>query len=192
MKQFLKTKADSVKAYLAKHKDKSIGIAVTSTLVLLVLSIVIISFVSGPHYTYQPVKSCEKFTPAEAQSLLGKNIVAVDSEDPKVTGDVAVSKCSYTNMDSDEDKMLIAAVAIRSAVEDEGIIKNKNDFETARSNNETETISGIGDDAYFNKTSRQLHVLNGHNWIIINYGIGKDYSSNTPEDAVQLAKLVIN
>lgn len=192
MKQSFKTYFKSVKNYIFTHKDQSIGVAVTLGLVLAIGVILFVSFASGPRFVYQPVKSCELFTPTEAQSLLGENIVAVDSKDPEIQGDVAVSKCSYTNMNPDEDQMVVAAVAIRSAVNDDGALKNRDDFATSQANNDTDTITGIGEKAYFNKTSGQLHVFSSRNWIIINMGIGTNPASNSPEKAVELAKLVLD
>lgn len=192
MKQSLKNHFATVKQYIIKHNEQVIGVAIVAGLALIIVAIAAIVQLSGPRIVYQPVKSCDLFTPAEAQSLLGERVIAVDSKAPEINENVAMSKCSYTDDNPDQAQMLVAAVAVQSAINDEGIIKNVENFAKARSNNKTDTVTGIGESAFFNKTNGQLHILNQKNWIIVSYGIGSNPTANTPEKATELAKLILN
>ncbi len=141
---------------------------------------------------YQPTKACDLLTPAKAGSLLGDKVISVDSKEPQITGNLAQSKCSFTDANADTAKLMVAAVAVRAAINDEGYMQNKNEFAAARANNNTDIVTGIGSDAFFNKTNGLLHVLKGHNWLIISFGIGTDQASNTVENDVQLARKLLN
>lgn len=192
MKESVKTYVQTAKKYLAEHNEQTIGIAITASLVLIIAAIALAAHFSGPRIVYQPVKSCDLLTPAEAQTLLGEKFIGVDSKDPEITGDTATSKCSYTDDNPDKTQMIVVAVAVRSAINDEGIAKNQDDFAAAQANNDTDTITGIGEKAFFNKTSGQLHFLDEKSWMIVNFGLGENPAANTPEKAVELAKLVLN
>lgn len=192
MKQSVKTYLQKIKHYIIEHNEQVIGIAITAGVIAIIAIIALVSHLSGPQIVYQPVKSCDLLTPAEAQTLLGDKIIGVDSKDPSITGDVATSKCSYTDGNPDKAQMVVAAVAVRSAINDEGVTKNTDDFAASQANNDTDTVTGIGEKAYFNKTSGQLNILSNKSWIIISYGIGENPAANSPEKAVQLAKLVVS
>lgn len=181
------------KTYIAEHNEAFIGGAIVAGLVIIIAVITIITQLSGPRIDYKPVKACDLFTPAEAQKLIGgEKVIGVDTKDPVIEGNAATSKCSYTDDNADPNQMIVAAVAIRSAINDQGVLENKNDFATARANNNVDTVTGIGEDAYYNKVNGQLNVLSDKKWIIISYGAGAKPQENTPEKAVELAKVVLN
>lgn len=181
------------KKYIVEHNELFIGIAIVAGIVIVVAAITIITQLSGPRITYQPVKACDLFTPSEAQKLIGgERVIGVDTKNPVIDGDTATSKCSYTDDNTVQDQMIVAAVAIRSAINDEGVAKNKDDFATARANNAVDTVTGLGEDAYYNKVNGQLNILSDKKWIIISYGKGSSPQDNTPEKAVELARVVLN
>ena len=182
-----------LKKYITEHNEAFIGGAIVVGLIVIVAIVAIVSGLSGPRIDYKPVKACDLFTPTEAQKLIGgEKVIGVDTKDPVIEGNAATSKCSYTDDNADPNQMIVAAVALRSAINDQGVLENKNDFATARANNNVDTVTGIGEDAYYNKVNGQLNILSDKKWIIISYGAGAKPQDNTPEKAVELAKVVLN
>lgn len=185
----MKKSVASIKSYIVQHNEFFIGMGIIIGLLGIVA---VIAFFNMPHYAYQPVKACDLFTPAEAQELLGDKVLNVNkNENPKVSGDVASSGCSYT--DSNTENMVVAAIAVQSAVNDDGIAKNKADFAASKAANKNtvQDVKDIGDSAYFNKTNGQLNVLEGTKWIKFSYGVGSDPQSNTVEKSLELARKVV-
>lgn len=178
--------------YVVTHKKKfMIGAAIVLG-VAIIATIIALAIVSRmPRIVYQPAKACDMLTPAEAQQLLGDKVFSVDSKNPVIAGNTATSKCSYTDANPDKNNMIVAAIAVRSAINDDGDKQNAKDFETSRRNNNVEIIKNVGQRAYFNQTNGKLNVLDGHNWIILNYGIGSAPEANTPQKAVELAKMAL-
>lgn len=183
----------SAKAYVLDHKRQfSNGIRIG--LGVLVLAFLVAMFIydnSSMKYTYQPVKACDLLTPNEAVDLLGEKVNSVDKNKPAITEDVATSKCSYTDLNTNADDMKFLALAVRSAVYDSGIQKNKDDFATAKSNNDVETIDDLGESAYFNKTNGQLNVLDGPKWMILSYGTKSTPTATTADKLVEVAHKVL-
>lgn len=174
------------------HKNEIIiGSIIVVILLLIIATIAILINNSQVRIVYQPTKACEAFTLEEATELLGPNTVLSGSTEPALSGTTAVSKCGYTDGNSDKEKIIVAALMVRSGVNDDGVELNKTQFADGRPEN-TETVEDLGDDAYFNNENGQLNVLDGRNWILISYGQGTAQESNTVEDAIELAKKVIN
>ncbi len=144
-----------------------------------------------PRVVYQPVEACKLFTPAEAQDLLGEKVIGVDTKAPVISGDMATSKCSYTDTNPEASKMRVAAIAVRSGVNDRGIEQNKTAFGASTPNEGIETVREFGETAYYNPAVGQLHILRGREWIILSYGIGSAPETNTLDKAVELAKKVL-
>lgn len=179
----------AVTTYVTTHRNEAVTTAVVAVVFIFVVALFI--YDSTPHYVYQPVKACDLLTPAEAQDMLGDKVLSTDANTPVVSDDTATSKCSYSDENPDKSKMMVAAVAVRSAIDDKGAQQNKVDFATARANNDVEIVKNVGDSAYFNKTSGQLNVLSGHMWLILNYGVGSTPQTNTVDKAVELAHKVL-
>lgn len=184
MKQYI----DTAKKFIIKHDEVFIGIAFVA---VIAIAIAAVAYINTPKIVYEPAKACELFTPEEAGSFLGDEILSTEANRPDIQGDLATSKCSYTDKNPDQAKMLVAAVAIRSGINDEGIAKNKTDFAKAKVANNAEAVKGIGESAYFNKTNGQLNILKGTSWIIISYGVGATPQENTLEKATELAHKVV-
>lgn len=140
---------------------------------------------------YQPTDACKLFTPSEAQDLLGDKVINVNTDKTTVSGNIAVSKCSYTDSNADENKMLVAAVAVRSGVNDEGVAQNKTEFAASQANNTAQIVKDLGDKAWFNQVSGQLNVLSGKRWILISYGFGASPADNTVDKAIELAHKIL-
>lgn len=172
-------------------KELIIGSVAVVVLLALIATIAVLINNSQVKVIYEPEKACDMLTMAEAKELLGANTMLSGTTDPKLSGTTAVSKCGYTDGNTDTEKMIVAALMVRSGVNDEGVALNKSQFANGRPEN-TETVNDVGESAYFNKENGQLNVLDGHNWIIISYGQGTAQEANTIEDAVELAEKVLN
>lgn len=139
--------------------------------------------------TYQPTNACDLLTRTKAQQVLGEKVLHVGTHRPALSGDISDSKCSYT--DDSLDAMKVAAVAVRSGVNDDGVAQNKAEFMTRVPTENHETVKGLGQAAYFNYTLGQLNILDGRRWIIVSYGIGDNPQGNSLEQTVELARSLL-
>ena len=180
-------------AYVVRYK-KQFTMGVTIVVVCLVVGIFAALFAYNNRtpeieVVYQPSKACDMFDMQEAHELLGKDVIN-NVADPAIVGNTATSTCSYTNTSA--GRMIVAAIAVRTGINDLGVQQNKDDFAAHRAANDTEPVVNVGDAAFFNKTNGKLNVLSDHKWIIINYGVGDAPQENTIEDAVKLANKVVD
>ncbi len=185
----------TTKEYLIAHKiEIAIGVAVTVSLVALIGNIVFFVGKSNtkPEIVYQPADACEMFTREEAKELLGERLLRATTQKPAQTANTAVSKCGYTDGNPEAENMIVAAVVVRSGINDEGTQLNKTDFAKAKPKDNVKTVKDLGEDAYFDEKLGQLNVLRGHEWIILSYGVGEAPSLNTVDQAVELAHKVIS
>jgi hypothetical protein len=187
MKQFIQT----AKNYILTYKKQ---IAITGTTLVIIAAIVAVIIIviqnSATKIVYQPVNACDLLTPKKARELLGNASIHSGVQTPVVSGDTATSRCGYTDGNPDVNSMVVAAIVVRSGVNDEGTQKNETEFDTGRPEN-VDDVKQLGDNAYFNKNNGQLNVLKDHDWIIFSYGVGASPSMNTMEDAIKLADKVL-
>lgn len=192
MKQNIQKYIEIAKTYLVAHKQ---DLKTATPIVLIVGSLAgVVAFAALhnlPNIVYQPVKACDLFTPSEAQDLLGDKVLSVDTKAPVISEDTAISKCSYTDSNPDTEKLLVAAIAVRSGINDKGVAQNKADFETSKPKDVSSIVTGIGESAYFNAKNGQLNVLEGRKWVILSYGVGNAPEANKVEQTVELAKKVL-
>jgi len=182
----------AIKNFVALHKRTFI-ISTGAILVVALLVFVALLFVYNmPKDNYQAVDACKLLTPAKAQDLLGDNVISVDSNAPVISDNTSTSKCSYTDRNPDKDKMMIAAIAVRAGLNKKGVQQNKADFKAKKPTNGIKTVKNLGDSAYFNEDLGQLNVLRGREWFILNYGVASAPQFNTLDNAVELAKKVLN
>lgn len=181
----------STKRYIADRSELFVGIGVVGGLFAVIGIIALAVHLSGPRIVYQPVGACDLLTPAKAQDLLGDKVINTNTNKPTIEENIATSKCGYTDENPLVDQMKIAAIAVRSAINDEGDAQNKTDFAKAKSQAGMEPVNGIGESAFFNVSSGHLNVLSGHVWLIANYGLASSASENTLEKATELAKKVL-
>lgn len=137
---------------------------------------------------YTPVAACSLLAQDEAETLLGGKAIQRATEQT-IEGNLASSKCSYTDMNA--NNFQIAAVAVRSAINDAGVATNKEQFTANRTANKTEKVTGIGDEAYYVPLNGQLHVLKDKQWLILSFGSASDTSSHTLDATKRLANKVI-
>lgn len=180
----------TTKTYITTHKRDSI---ISLVLILIVVGLVsLFIYNNRSHVVYQPSNACDMLTPAKAQDLLGEKVISVDTKGAVVTDDIAISKCSYTDANENKDFMIVAAIAVRSGINDKGVQQNKTDFSTSRANGTVEDVKNLGDSAYFNPVRGQLNILDDKRWIIISYGVGAAPETNTLDKAIELANVVLD
>ena len=186
----MKPTIELAKNHLFTHKRTyiiSCGVAViVATLAILYF------FTNPPKVTYKAQDACALFTPAKAQELLGDHVINVNTDKIAYSGNVATSKCSYTDSNPDQSLMKVAAVAIRSGTNEGGIVQNKSDFTNAKAQSGTQPVANIGNDAFFNPNRGQLNILSDRMWIIVSNGIGATPQSNSLNDDMTLARKVLS
>ena len=182
----------AAKSYLLAHKkDISTAAPIVICLAFLIGIVVYATVRNMPNIVYQPVKACDLLTPAKAQDLLGDHVFNVDSKLPVIAGDNATSKCGFSDANEDANQMAVAAVAIRSGINDKGDAKNKADFRVKKAGANTQVVNDLGDSAYYDLKLGQLNVLDGHNWFIFSNGPGNAPEANTLEKSLELAHKII-
>lgn len=185
MKQYFHT----AKKYIDTNKEIAVGLAVIVGFIVLMGGVAAVFMRSNqPAIVYQPAKACDLFTLAEAKDLLGEKTLNSSNQAPKVSGTTAISRCGYTDGNPETANMIVAAVTVRSGINDEGVARNKTEFATGKKATGIEAVKNVGNDAYFNSTRGQLNILSGNEWIIVSYGLGSDPLANKQDDAVKLAQ----
>jgi len=179
----------NTKKYIAEQSELFVGIGVVAGLVIIIGIIMLVIHANGPHIVYQPTKACDLLTPTKAEDLLGDKVYSADANKPQITDNVATSKCSYT--DENANGMKIAAVAVRSAINDQGDTQNKSDFATKKKASGMQAVAGIGSSAFFDPATGQLNILSGHRWLIVNYGLASSPQSNSLQDDIDLAHKIM-
>lgn len=188
MKQQFQLLAD----YIKQNKNEFIiGSSIVAGLIIITITITLLIKNSTSVVAYQPVSACDLLTIDEAKSLLGPNAINSNTNTPVQTADTAASRCGYTNGTTDTENLVVAAIIVRSGINDKGVEKNATDFSASRPTQNVDNVKDLGDSAYFNKTLGQLNILDGNEWIILSYGIGSAPEANTVEDAIDLALMTI-
>lgn len=177
--------------------------ATTLTMKLVFAAIVVIGAVGSviiitlfaqsgpPKIVYQPANACDLLTLNEAKQFLGDKALASSSSNPVVSKNTASSKCGYSDSNPDVNSMIVAAIVVRSGINDQGVTQNKIDFANSIPSKNVKTINDLGDKAYFNESLGQLNILRGREWIILSYGVGSTPELNTADKAIELAHKVI-
>lgn len=193
-KNLLNQYIESAKKYVKKEADLFVGFGVMGLVVLAVLVGVLIYQSAQPNIVYQPVSACNLFTPQKAQKLFNEDVHRVDRDRPTIADETATSKCSYTKLEqarTDTENLVVAAIAVRSGINDEGKAKNQADFATAQQEQKGEVVEELEQKAFYTPERGQLNILDGRKWIILSYGNGNDPSSNKLDDVLKLADTVL-
>jgi hypothetical protein len=178
---------------VAHKKEYMIGAGVVLGSLALIIAIIALFVQNGaPKIDYQPAAACDLFTAAEAKTLLGARALNSTSKSPVISGNTAVSNCGYTDGSTDTENMIVAAMTVRSGINDKGVEQNKTEFSVGRPHKNVEIVKDLGDNAYFNQTLGQLNILDGRKWIILSYGVGSTPEANTVDKAVELARKIID
>lgn len=176
----------------AYRKELFIGGAVIVGILAIIGAIFLGIQNSGVKIVYKPTSACELLTIDEARELLGNATIQSNVSKPVVSGNTATSRCGYTDGNPKQEELIVAAIMVRSGINDKGVEQNHAEFKNGRPLKDTETVEGLGDAAYFNNNNGQLNILDGYNWIILSYGVGLATQTNTIEDVVRLGKKVVN
>jgi len=177
---------------MKKNTELIIGAAVIVAVLAIAATIALLINNSITKVVYQPVVACELFTLAEAKELMGDSAIGSGVTAPTQTNDTATSKCGYTDGNTNTENLVVAAIIVRSGINDKGVEQNKTEFNNGKPQENVIDVNDLGDSAYFNEKNGQLNVLDGYNWIVFSYGPGSDPVANTLEDAVELAQKVVN
>lgn len=140
---------------------------------------------------FAAVKACELFTLAEAKQLMGEAASEGSNTAPSSSSDVNVDTCSYTNNATSVPAIRTATLMVRSALTDDGMDSNRAAFEPGGAANPADAtaVSGYGEKAFWDQTTRQLAILKDNTWIGIVYG-GTNPANSTLDDAKKVADLV--
>jgi len=184
----------AAKNFIVTHKTEAVIIA-AAVLILALLTAVFLYNLPKPvvvNVKYKATNACTLFTPDKAESLLGDHVISHGDTKPVLSGkNIAISKCGYTDTNPDQNQMRVAAVAIRSAINDEGVQQNKTEFATAKSVPTVQAVDNLGDSAFFDPQLGQLDILDGRMWIIVSYGAGATPQDNTLDNALTLAHKIM-
>lgn len=175
--------------YVKEHKQQF------GTGVIAVIGIVTLVwlFIYNQPVVYAATNACDLFTPNKAMNVLGDKVIQTGNSRPITTGDIATSKCGYTDQNEDTSKKLITSMAVQSAVNDKGIAKNKDIFTAHKKalGTNVKTVDNLGDSAYFETSTGILNVLSGKNWIKLLYGVGEGPTSKPQSEVVSLARDIL-
>lgn len=180
--------------YVAANRKKvALNTALVVTLALLA-GAPIYNYFYIKHITYMPTKACDLLTIQKASQLLGDRVINVEKNEPVISEDhnLATSKCGYTDENPDTTQMKIAAVAVRSAITDEGVAQNKADFRTMSQQPSIQPVHNLGQSAFFNPTNGQLNVLQAHRWVIVTYGRADAPQDSTVAEVQALAAALLS
>lgn len=172
-------------------KEITIGAIALFSVAAVVALVTLVIYNNQPKITHQPATACDLLTTEEASGLLGGKTIRTTIKDPEIDGDTATSSCGYTDGNADMEKAVVAAINVRAAINDKGAEQNKTEFAAGRPRAAKE-VKNVGERAYWNLETGQLNLLSGRNWVIISYGVGATPEANTLDDAIKLAKKVLN
>ncbi|MDB5160335.1 MAG: hypothetical protein JWO99_598 [Candidatus Saccharibacteria bacterium] len=181
----------TAKEYVADHKKQFVtwgSVVVGIAIIVVGLALFSYNTPKQPAVVYEPATACELLTLNEAKTFLGDKTINGVVTAPTQTGNVADSKCSYSDGKADTANAVVIALIVRSGINDQGIAANKDGFATGESATGIQTVSDLGDAAFYNPANGQLNVLKESTWIILSYGPGADSSNNSLDDTVKVAK----
>jgi len=183
-----------VTEYVQEHKKElTIGAIVVGSIAVIILVLALYSYNHRqPKITYEPAYACDLLTLDEAKTLLGDKTINGVHETPVQSGDLTVSKCAYSDGLPDTENAVVAAISVRSGINDAGIALNKAQYESGKPSAGIEEVSGLGDNAYYNTGLGQLNVLKDSTWILLSYGSASAPQGNSLEETKKLAQLVLN
>lgn len=183
-----------VKEYILEHKKEfTIGTTVVVIIAFILFGLALYSYnTAQPKIIYEPARACDLLTLDEAKSLLGDQTINGVATNPVQAGNLTISKCGYSDGLPDTENAVVAAVVVRSGINDAGIEQNKTDFATGKPATGVQDVKGVGDDAYFNAATGQLNILKESTWVIVSYGAGSSPADNSVDKDIELAKKVLN
>ena len=190
----MKTYFQTAQTYILEHKKEfTTGGIVVLAIALIFFGLALYSYnTSQPKIVYEPARACDLLTLDEAKEFLGGATINGVASNPEQTGAITTSRCGYSDGNIDPATARVAAIVVRTGINDAGIELNKAQFASGMPTENVEVIKDLGESAYFNTELGQLNVLKGSTWVIMSYGLGASPASNKLEDVVKLADKVLN
>lgn len=138
------------------------------------------------------IDACKVLTPEIATQYLGETPETSETPSTEASSDdINVSNCAYSTkfVIGQPASLRSASLLVRSAKTQDGADSNENVFTDQRPAG-VETVSGYGNDAFWNPSIGQLNILKNNNWYIIQAG-GVSPTNRTSADAKKLTDLLI-
>jgi len=138
-----------------------------------------------------PKDACTYLTAAIATQLLGAGAEKGTGNTPISGEDISVSTCVYTSKSGtleDVKNMRSATLLVRSPLTATGATSNDEPFDRLKTG--AITVDGYGEKAYWDPELRQLNVLKGGVWLIMNFGKA-NFTETTLEDSKKLADFIV-
>lgn len=187
----LKHYFQTAKSYVTAKSDTIIGAAVVAIIIALIISIIAFIQNNTPKVVYQPTDACKLFSLEKAKGTLGGRTLKSGYTAPTQNENTATSKCGYTDGNPATENLIVAAIIVRSGINENGVEQNRSEFVSGRPDQNVEIINELGDSAYYNQANGQLNILHGRDWIILSYGVGSNPETNTVEKSVELAQKIL-
>lgn len=190
----MNTYFQTAKTYVLDHKKEfTTGAIVAGIIGIIFIGLALYSYnTSQPKIVYEPAAACNLLTLDEAKEFLGEATINGIVENPVQTGAITTSRCGYSDGTIDPATAKVAAIVVRTGINDAGIELNRAQFASGMPTDNVEVIKDLGESAYFNKTNGQLNVLKESTWVLISYGLSASPQLNNIEEVVKLADKVLN
>ena len=188
----MKSQLHEALTYIREHRQTFGTAAIAIIGVAVIVSLFMYNQPHAPKIVYQPTKACDILTPGKAMDVLGNNVNNVEANKPVISGNVATSKCAYTDQKTNKDLQAQTSILVLSAVNDEGIAQVKTDFtKLQKQAPHTQIVADLGTSAYFNQDSNILYIQRDKQIIMLYYGVGQNGQSKPLADVVALAHNII-
>lgn len=138
-------------------------------------------------------QACTIFTLADAKQVLGDSAKGGETGTSTSSDALAVSTCSYTQQigsNTPVSSSKSASLLVRAPKNSAGVTSNQNQFSVLKPAG-TQSVSGYGDNAYWDGQFGQLNILKNNTWYIVSNGPITP-TARTLDQAKQLADLLIN
>ncbi len=133
--------------------------------------------------------ACKLFTLDDAKQVIGDTAKADTAVSQTAdSGDVVVTACTYSSSGASQI-IQTASLIVRSPKTSAGAISNQTPFNSAKPKN-AQSVSGLGEQAYWDPELAQLNINAQSNWLIITAGPTKA-SDRTQQQAVQSANKIL-
>ena len=190
MKQFFQR----IRTYTLSHKRKVLSWFLAVLIIAGFITAIIVGTIeSQPKIIYQPVDACSLLSLDQAKSLLGDKAVNGNHVKPVIKDHNAASSCTYADTNTDVNADTVIAISVRSAIDDGGIQQNIGDFVTNKPKTGVKDVKDANNLEYLNTATGVFNILSdgGKQWIRLSYGVGSSPQTNTLDDAIKLATVVL-
>lgn len=120
---------------------------------------------STPTINYK--KACDVFSLRDAVAVFGDGTTQTPTHSDSVSPQRSVTTCLYSYDPGSFSDLVSASVLLQA----DAMNQTKQSFLHARPTDAI-TVAGYGDQAYWDGSLGQLHILKGNYWVIISAGMG--------------------